>query len=201
MNQTDLIIFDLGRVLVDFDFRKVIRGLQRYSPLPEKAIRSFFSVTPFWDAFERGRVTPHDFFEALKKNLRLKGLNYPEFCAIWNDIFTEKHDAVAIVRKLRGRYRLALLSNVNEMHWKHVHAKYPFLQWFDHPIASYAVGHRKPDAEIYRITLRRAGIPPHRALFIDDVASHIAAARALGIRAHQFHNTTQLLSDLEGILE
>jgi putative hydrolase of the HAD superfamily len=74
------------------------------------------------------------------------------------------------------------------------------MHWFDHPIASYAVGYRKPDLEIYRITLDRAGVSPPRAVFIDDVLSHVHAARSLGIRSHQFVNAAKLLKDLDGIL-
>lgn len=196
----DLIIFDLGRVLVDFDFRQVIRDLKRFSPLSERQIRRYFATTPLWEAFERGQVLPEAFFKTLRKELRLQGLTFDRFAPLWNHIFTEKPDTVAVLRRLRGRYRLAMLSNVNVMHWEHILEKHAFMKWFDHPVASYAVGCRKPDDEIYRITLQSAGVSPQRALFIDDVAAHIAAARSIGIQAHQFINAQQLVRDLDGIL-
>jgi epoxide hydrolase-like predicted phosphatase len=197
----DLIIFDLGRVLVDFNFRLVIQKLARYTRKSEKEIRHFFVTTPLWDTFERGGIEPGPFFNALKKELRLEGLTFQSFLPIWNEIFTEKHDTVAIARKLKGRYRLAILSNVNILHWEHVLDRHAFIKWFDHPIASYAVGYRKPEIDIYRLTLHRAGVSPERAVFIDDVESHIRAAKSLGIRAHQFISAPQLLADLDGILE
>jgi putative hydrolase of the HAD superfamily len=201
MTKPELIIFDLGRVLVDFDFRKVVRKLTRYSSLTEKQVYRYFMRTPLWDAFERGTLDPKDFFQQLTKDLHLEDLGFKEFTPLWNSIFTEKHDTVSILQRLRGRYRIALLSNVNVMHWDHIMATHDFMHWFDHPIASFAVGQRKPDLDIYRTTLHAAGVAPPQALFIDDVEEHVLAARALGMRAYQFINARQLIKDLDGVLE
>jgi putative hydrolase of the HAD superfamily len=200
MNKPKLIIFDLGRVLIDFDFRKVIRNLKRYTSLSEKQIRQYFMQTPLWDSFERGNVEPNDFFLRLTKDLHLQKLTFKQFAPFWNAIFTEKHDTVSILQRLRGRYRIALLSNVNILHWDHVREAHDFIEWFDHPIASCLVGQRKPDFDIFRTTLHQAGAKPEEAVFIDDVESHILAARSLGIRAHQFIDARQLVKDLDGIL-
>ena len=196
----DLIIFDLGRVLVDFDFKHVISGLKRHSELSEEQIKRYFEDTPLWDAFERGLVLPAEFFQNLQKDLRLEGLSFEKFTALWNSIFEEKRDTVALLSQLRSRYRLAMLSNVNQMHWELIASRHAFMNWFDYPVASYAVGYRKPDAEIYRIVLRKADVSPQRAVFIDDVESHILAARAIGIRAHQFTTADRLRQDLAELL-
>jgi putative hydrolase of the HAD superfamily len=201
MIKPELIIFDLGRVLVDFDFRKVVRKLTRYSSLTEKQVYRYFLQTPLWDAFERGTLGPKDFFQQLTKDLHLQNLEFEEFTPLWNNIFTEKHDTVSILQRLRRRYRIALLSNVNIMHWNHILETYDFMQWFDYSIASFAVGQRKPDFDIYQTTLHAARVAPSQAIFIDDVKTHVLAARALGMRAHQFVNARQLIKDLDGILE
>jgi putative hydrolase of the HAD superfamily len=200
MTKPELIIFDLGRVLVDFDFRLVIRRLKRYTIFTEKEIRRYFMQTPLWDAFERGEVEPKDFFMQLSKELKLQKLTFKEFAPMWNSIFTEKHDTVSILARLKGRYRIALLSNVNIMHWEHIIETHDFIQWFDHPVASWVVGSRKPDPDIYRATLHIAGVTPPKAVFIDDVESHVLAARSLGMRAHRFTSAQQLARDLDGIL-
>jgi len=196
-----LIIFDLGRVLVDFDFHKVVRALRRYTTLTEKEIAHYFRHTATWDAFERGTITPEAFFRGLTRGIRLRRLTLAQFTPLWNDIFTVKEDTLAIVRELRGRYRLAMLSNVNVMHWDHLWERHDFMKWFDPPIASYAVGQRKPETDIYHTVLHRANVPPSRAIFIDDVEAHITAARRLGIRAHLFINAGQLRRDLADLLE
>jgi glucose-1-phosphatase len=196
----ELIIFDLGRVLIDFDFQSVLRNLKKHSPLTERQIRRFFETTPLWDKFEKGQVAPELFFDQMKKDLKLRGLNFQKFALIWNDIFSENHDTVEVLRRLRGRYKIAMLSNVNIMHWEHVQGRHDFMRWIDYPIASYAVGYRKPDPEVFRVVLRRANIPPQKAVFIDDIESHVHAARSIGIRAYQFVNARQLMSDLADVL-
>ena len=201
MKNIDLIIFDLGRVLVDFDFHKVVRRLKRHSPLTEKQIYQFFMHTPLWDTFERGQTEPKDFFQHLTKELRLNNLSFQDFTPLWNRIFTEKHDTVSILRRLRGRYRIALLSNVNVMHWSHILETHDFMGWFDHPIASCAIGQRKPELDIYRTTLYMTGVKPAQAIFIDDMENNVLAARSVGIRSHQFIDARQLVRDLDGILE
>lgn len=200
MRKPELIIFDLGRVLVDFDFRKVIHSLQKHSPLSRKQIHDHFKNTPLWDKFERGKVTPKAFFADLQKKLKLEGLTLSTFTPLWNDIFDEKKDTVAILKRLRGRYRLAMLSNVNVMHWEHIRDRHEFMKWFDHPVASYAIGHRKPKPEAFHAVLKKAKTHPSRALFFDDLIEHIRGAKALGIRAHQFKTAKKLRQDLGELL-
>ncbi len=198
----ELIIFDLGRVLVDFDFKKVIRNLKRHSPHSEQEIRKYFETTPLWDAFERGQVSPRAFFKQMSLELNLRDLSFDKFQPFWNDIFTEMHESVAILKRLHGRYRLAMLSNVNQMHWEHVLKNHAFMALFDHPVASYAIGLRKPETAIFHKVLEiSGGVKPSKAMFFDDLKEHITAARKVGIRAHQFINAKQLIIDLEGVLE
>jgi HAD superfamily hydrolase (TIGR01509 family) len=201
MSKIELVIFDLGRVLVDFDFLKVIRHLKRHSPRSKAQIRTYFKTTPLWDAFERGTVTPREFFKHLQKDLQLKDLDFKTFMPMWNNIFEEMDDSVAILKRLKGKYQLAMISNVNRMHWEHVSKNHSFMKWFDIPIASYAVGHRKPELEIYNLTLKKAKMPANRSIFIDDVKAHIHAANSIGIRGHHFQNAKKLRGDLEDILD
>jgi HAD superfamily hydrolase (TIGR01549 family) len=197
----ELLIFDLGRVLVDFDFRKAIEEIKRHSPLTADQIQHFFETTPLWDAYERGALPSEQFFGKLGEGLELSDdLSFDAFKVLWCDIFTEKTDTVALVDRLRKQYRLAILSNVNEMHWLYIRGKYDFLKWFELPIASYAVGLRKPEAAIYQHVLDKAGVTADKAVFTDDLETHIIAARALGIRAHQFTTADQLSKDIKDLL-
>jgi epoxide hydrolase-like predicted phosphatase len=202
MNKTELVIFDLGNVLVDFDFRKVVTRLKEHTAHhSEKEIKEYFSKTALWDRFERGQVSPEDFFGSLKEDLKLDTMEFQQFIPAWNDIFIEKPDTIAILNRLRGRYKLAMISNVNKMHWDHILLGHSFMEWFDHRVASYEVGHRKPDREIYELTLNKMKVPASRAIFIDDLHINITGAQSVGIRAHLFHTAEKLQTDLEDILK
>jgi putative hydrolase of the HAD superfamily len=200
MSRPELIMFDLGNVLVDFDFKIVIKGLARYTTKSPAEIRAYFKQTPLWDKFERGAVTPDVFFHNLTRDLELKGLTFAEFQPLWNIIFKENSETVQIVDELRKSFRLAMISNVNQLHWDYVREQHAFMHWFEIPVASYAVGHRKPELEIYRHTLKKAKVAPEKAIFIDDIEAHITAARSIGIRGHQFVGAAQLRKDLAGLL-
>jgi putative hydrolase of the HAD superfamily len=196
----ELLIFDLGRVLVDFDFKKAISDLKRYSPLSDEQIQHFFETTPLWDAYERGSVSSEVFFGKLCEGIELKGLSFETFKPLWCDIFTEKKDSVALLAHLRKSYRLAMLSNVNEMHWTFIRDRHDFMQWFEIPIASYAVGLRKPEPAIFHYVLDKAGVPADKAVFTDDLEAHTLAAGALGIRSHVFTTAQQLKTDIKDLL-
>lgn len=200
MKKIDLVMFDLGRVLLDFDFKLAISHLKKHTPISNEEIHQFFSTTPLWDAFEKGQMPPEDFFVSLCKGLTLSGLSFEAFGPLWNDIFTEKKDTIALMRRLKKKYRLALVSNVNVMHWEFIHGKHDFLNEFDHLIPSYAVGSRKPEAEIYRIALKRAGVAAENSVFTDDLEPHITAAKAIGIHAVQFTTAEQLEKDWAHLL-
>lgn len=200
MKTPELIIFDLGRVLLDFDFMKVVNGLKKHSPKTAAQIRQYFKTTPNWDKYERGTLSEKAFFKSLTQELELEGLSYDRFLPLWNNIFTEIDGTIDLLKRLRKQYRLAMISNVNPTHWRHVNQKHSFMKWFEHPIASYAVGHRKPELEIYHLTLRRAKVHPTKAVFIDDVKAHITAAKSIGIRGHHFTGPHKLKKDIEDIL-
>lgn len=201
MKSIELIVFDLGKVLIDFDFQKVIKALQKHTPKTGEEIHQFFLTTPLWDQYERGKISSKDFFHQLSREVGLKGLSFEEFKPLWCDIFTEKHDTVALLKKLKGRYKLAMLSNVNEMHWLHVKGKHDFMQWFDIPVASYAVGLRKPEAAIYHHLLKQAGVTADKAIFTDDLIEHITAAHKIGMKAHHFTTAEQLAKDWAELLQ
>ncbi|HEY74506.1 MAG: hypothetical protein B6I35_02990 [Anaerolineaceae bacterium 4572_32.2] len=108
----------------------------------------------------------------------------------------------AAIRALRGRYRLALLSNappgqaerVREQFGFDIHAE------FDLYINSALVGLRKPDPAIFYLTLERLGVEPGQAVLVDDMVYNVDAARELGIHTVQFVDPATSLAELESLL-
>ena len=94
-------------------------------------------------------------------------------------------------------FKTALLSNMQFDIIKHVRATFPWLSDFDHQIFSAEIRAIKPDAIIYRHCLKLLSVEPGAAIFVDDRAENVAAARSLGIAAFQFSSVPQLRRDLE----
>jgi FMN phosphatase YigB (HAD superfamily) len=196
----ELLIFDLGRVLVDFDFKKAIHDLKQFSSLSEDQIQHYFETTPLWDSYERGTISSEAFFAKLSDDVELKELTFATFKPMWCNIFTKKEDSVALLDQLRGKYRLAMCSNVNEMHWTFIRDRHEFMKWFEIPIASYAVGLRKPEPAIFQYVLDKAGVPASKAVFTDDLEAHTTSATTLGIRSHVFTTAEQFKNDIKDLL-
>ncbi len=190
------IVFDLGKVIIPFDFK---RGYERLAPLcaypaaqiPER-LRSCDLVT----RFESGDIEPRNFVEQISQMLHLQA-SYEQFCDIWSSIFLpETLIPEEMILGLKGRYRLLVLSNTNALHFPMVRAGYPILNHFDDYILSYEVGAMKPSPKIYQETIRRAHASPAEIFFTDDIAAYVEGAKQEGIDAVQFESAEQIRREL-----
>ena len=94
---------------------------------------------------------------------------------------------------------VAPISNTNELHLHHVRSTIPSLSIIEEWVASCDVGLRKPDPEFYFFALRRAGVLPRQAIYIDDRPEMVDAGRSIGLKGVRFENSRQLDQDLQSI--
>lgn len=196
-----LIIFDLGKVVFDYDLSRISKSLSEYSPKKElfEDMDSFiYSNRELFFSYERGTVSSENFYKSFMKLLAIEDLPYDKFCDIWNDIFTPVQDVVDLVTSLSHRYDLAMLSNTNELHFDSLYKKYPdiFLK-FKKLHLSYLMNERKPDTAIYEQVIKEHNIEPQNIFFTDDNKENIYAAMLCGIKAFSFKNIIKLRQDLE----
>jgi len=192
------IIFDLGKVLIHFDFKRGYRALEGLCPYPAAEIPKRLAPTGLVERFETGLVEPHDFVEQLSRILDLE-LEYSRFCEIWSCIFTHELIPESMLASLATRYRLLLLSNTNAIHFDMLRANYGhLLRHFHHLVLSYEVQAMKPQPEIYRAALAHAGCEPGECFYTDDIADYVKAARAFGIDAVQFESREQIEGEMRG---
>jgi FMN phosphatase YigB (HAD superfamily) len=195
------IIFDLGKVLVHFDFKRGYRALEGHCPYAAAEIPKRIGATDLVERFETGLVEPREFFAQFSRTLDLD-LDYERFCGIWSSIFTELLIPEPVIESLASRYRLLLLSNTNALHFEMLRANYPVLRHFHHLILSYQVHAMKPRPEIYQAAIEHAGCRPEEIFYTDDIAAYVEGARRLGIDAVQFESWEQLEHEMKsrGIL-
>ncbi len=197
------IIFDLGNVLVNFDHFIAARKVASLTSLTPQDIYGLFFNSEITKKFEEGKIPPRKFFNEVKKLLKLK-ISYREFLPIWNEIFFLTGDNQKVLRlagTLNKQYRLAMLSNINTLHYDYLEKKFPLFGPFDHIFASFQMGCIKPEPKIYLKALKNMGILPAEAFYTDDRADLIKEARKLGIKAHVYKDYRKLKQDLrkEGI--
>ena len=174
------ICFDLGKVLLDFDWRLMLDRIAEKSPLPPGEISRLLKEDRQVLVYEVGGVSSAKFFSHLKKLLRYKSTTR-ELRVCFNEIFTPLPDHIALAALLAPHYPLALISNTNEAHIVHAEASYSFFSLFQARIYSHRVKAMKPDRAIYQAALAAlGGIDPLEVLFIDDIEANILGAVQLG---------------------
>src|ERR1035441_2332554 len=132
------LIFDLGRVLVDFDFERGYQALEGVCPYDTAEIRRRIAATDLVERFETGLIAPPDFVAQLTRILALD-IDDAGFRKLWNGIFTDPLLPDAMLEGLAARYRLVLLSNTNAIHFETIRANYPLLRHFPERILSLEV--------------------------------------------------------------
>jgi putative hydrolase of the HAD superfamily len=156
---------------------------------------------------ERGRVTETEFLGALRRELAADLGHEPElhrFADIYFEALDVNEPMIGVMREARSRgYRMALLTN-NVREWEpHWRAMVPVDEIFEVIVDSAYVGLRKPEREIYELTVERLGdgLTSSDCLFVDDVEVNIEAARELGMRAVHFRDNEQAIPEIGAALD
>lgn len=188
------VIFDLGNVLIDFDHMIAAKRISEFTDYGPHAIFNLFFDSGLTGLFEEGKITPLNFFSEVKKMLNLR-MDYVKFSHIWNDIFflTDNNKAVYnLAETLKCSYKVALLSNINILHWEYLKKKFPIFDAFHPIITSFEAGLRKPDPLIYKKSLDLLQAEPEDTFYTDDRAEFTQSAATLGIRGCVFTGIEQL---------
>jgi len=186
------ILFDLGKVLVHFDFSRGYRALEGLCPYAAAEIPKRIGASGLVERLETGLVEPHDFYEQFSRILDLR-LEYSRFCEIWSCIFAQTLIPESLLAALAVRYRLVLLSNTNAIHFAALRETYGhLLRHFDDLVLSFEVKAMKPQPEIYQAAIDRAQCLPAECFYTDDIAAYVEAARQMGIDGVQFQSREQI---------
>jgi FMN phosphatase YigB (HAD superfamily) len=189
------LIFDLGRVLVHFDFTRGYQALEGLCPYPAIEIPKRIATSQLMQGLETGVIAPRDFYAQFSDLLELR-IDYDRFCGIWTSIFTHELLPESLLESLAKRYRLVLLSNTNPIHFEMIRGAYPHLRHFHELVLSYEVGALKPDAAIYRAALTKAGCEARECFYTDDIPEFVEGGRRAGMDAMQFESREQLEGEL-----
>jgi glucose-1-phosphatase len=193
------IIFDIGRVLVRIDVGRAMQGLASGGSLSPSELWTAIEKDPRWADWQEGRMSARDWYLHLTK--RFGGnFTFEQFTEIWNRVLDPNPiQEDAFLKSLSKRYRLALLSNTDPIHVQHLEASYSFFAFFPVRIYSCVVGASKPNPLIYKEALRALKVKSNEALYIDDIAAYVEAAKRLGMAGIQFQSPAQLTSDLKSL--
>ena len=187
------IVFDLGGVLVDLDFKAAINGLQQTGFANVKEQLMAFDQGGIFQKFELGEMTAEEFRTAIRENSTVT-LTDEEIDALWNAMLLEiPREKLELILDLRGKYMVYLLSNTNSIHWDYVcknafnYRGFRVNDYFEETFLSYEMHLAKPNKAIFEKVLHDANLLPEETLFIDDSEANCKAAEEVGIHAHHYH--------------
>ena len=199
MKNAKAIIFDLGGVLLNIDYKLTIAAFKK---LGVKNADSFYSKKvqdPIFDKLEAGKISPKEFLEQLQKECNNASIELVENA--WNAMLVDlPQSRLDYIKNLRNNYQIFLLSNTNAIHIIAFRKKIGEKQWeafsslFDKMYLSHQIGFRKPGKEAFQIILEENKLKPNEVFFIDDSTQHIEAAKKLGINCHYLVKGVEICS-------
>jgi FMN phosphatase YigB (HAD superfamily) len=180
MNPSTAIIFDLGKVLLDFDYAIAARKIAAHSEHPPENLHGFLGNSKWLAEYENGDLTRQEFFDAVNGAIGFRG-NVTEFGNYFGDIFTPIEPMIALHAEVRkAGFAAYIFSNTNDLAIEQVRKKFPFFKDFDGHVFSYEVHSMKPLARIYEEMEKKSGKSGADLIYIDDRPENIATADARG---------------------
>jgi len=177
MAQVSDVVFDVGRVLIDFSYDQFAEKLRRHGAVcngPEDFLKNVDLI-----GYEHGEIDSDEFLRQVN-GLLSDQFPVDELKAAWNNLFSPIREMLAVAGKLKQHCGVYLLSNTSELHWQYLQDAFGLDKICHDRLASYEVGAMKPAPEIFSAACSRFDLHPESTVFIDDLEENVKGAIACG---------------------
>ena len=191
--QIQAAVFDLGKVLVDFDYSIAVRRIAARGTMSAEEIGRVMLTAPLLLEYESGKITSDAFFRRVCDITGYCG-ELGEFADQFADIFTPIEPMIALQRDLRRQgLPTFIFSNTNDLAIRHIRKSFPFFAGFTGYVLSYEHGLMKPSSEFYEVVEQRTGFRGPEIFYLDDRQENVEPALARGWRAVVHENPDKTL--------
>ncbi|HEV8542209.1 MAG TPA: HAD family phosphatase [Verrucomicrobiae bacterium] len=193
MEKPKAVVFDLGKVLLDFDYQRVVEKMLQHCRMAQGELLKVLNQSPLLFRYETGLMTTSEFFAEVKK---ASGFcrELGDFEPMFGDIFQPIPEMIELNASLRkAGLPTYIFSNTNDMAVKHIRRSYPFFQNFTAHVLSYEHGCMKPDARIYDIVEKITGERGPSLMYIDDRLENVEVGERHGWQVIHHQNTQQTI--------
>ena len=182
-------LFDIGKVLLDFDFESSLRKLLPPGTSDQDIDDRLNRLLERKDDFEGGHISTEEYIPWALEVLGVE-MDHKHFIHAWQNIFTPNEPMWRAVEKLQADgHRLILFSNTNTIHCPWIFENYEIFSSFESGVYSFEVGAIKPEDKIYHHAIDTHELVPSETLYIDDLPANIETGNRLGFRTHQYELT------------
>jgi epoxide hydrolase-like predicted phosphatase len=191
------IIFDIGRVLLEFNPKNYLLEKYKDELLSEELHAAVFG-SPEWIELDRGSITNEEAIEIFSERYKGRETYIAEIMKDWHNLLMPIEGTVKLLEQLKQKgYKIILLSNFHLKAFEIIYERYPFFKLADEMVISARINLIKPYREIYEHLLSSLNLKAEECLFIDDTLANIEGAEKLGINSILFENPKQLETDLK----
>jgi glucose-1-phosphatase len=191
-------LFDLGNTVIKLAYERVMENICKLASTKRDELVDLLEQAGGYRDLERGAITFVEFYDFLRERAEYRG-SLGDLQETWSDFFDGAVPGIEeVLERVRQQYRVAFLSNSNELHADVIPRKYAALfRADDRFIFSHRFKCAKPDPEMFRRALEVIGALPQHAIFVDDAMENVLAARLIGMKAYQFRDGVTLLNELQ----
>ena len=194
-----VVVFDLGKVLVDFDYSIAVRRFADRSEAGLERVQELVN-SPIQFDYESGLITTDEFFAALRDGAGFRG-NRAEFVEIFADIFSPMERMIPFFDRVKvAGIPTCVFSNTNEIAIGHIRDRFSFYSRFDGYVLSFEEKGMKPDEPIYRVVEQRTGESGDAILYIDDRPENIETGKRFGWQTILQSDEAQSVATAEKLL-
>lgn len=192
-------IFDIGRVLLDFEPLIYLNNLYSDNNLSKLLYEEIF-CSKEWIGLDEGSINDNDAVNIFCKRNPNYSKEIMQVMCNWTDILNPIGGTVEVLETLKNNnYNIFLLSNFHYNAFNRVYNKYKFLKLADGMVISSHINLLKPNKEIYNHLLDKYSLKASESIFIDDTLANIEAAKSIGLATIHFKNSNQLKDDLKSL--
>lgn len=196
----DALLFDLGRVVIDFDVQRTAEHWAAQAGCAPADIAARFVRDDFFWSYETGEIGDDEFFSGLRTSLGVD-LSNEQLLEGWNATFTgEMPEIASFLARAARHLPLYAFSNTNAAHVAHFSRHHgEVLRHFREIFLSSTIGLRKPHAQAYDHVLAAMGAPAGRIVFFDDMIENVEGAKARGLQAVHVTSTADVANALASL--
>ena len=195
-----VLLFDVGGVVIDFDFNRAFEVWASISHLSCADIKNAFKFDAAYEQHERGEITADEYFSHLATILELQD-GHARIAEGWNAIFVgEITETRLMLQAARSQFSCYALTNTNATHHTTWSTMFPMV-WssFERVFASHEMGCRKPEPQAFAHITQSLGVSPDSIMFFDDVLENVEAATGQGLHAVHARSPEDVRKALQSI--